>query len=259
MENLRIYGKPPFRTALLHGGPGAPGYMAPVARELSSKWGVLEPLQTASTVEGQVQELKEVLQNNADLPVCAIGSSWGAWLGFILSARFPEMVDKLILIGSGAFEEKYATGIMDTRLARLSEKERGEAYFLVDALIDPEISSKDELMARFGKLCTKADTFDPITLETEEIEVQYDVFNSVWSEAWELRKKGALIALAEKIECPVLAVHGDCDPHPAEGVRKPLSKVVKNFRFILLEKCGHYPWIEKYAREKFFKILKAEL
>jgi pimeloyl-ACP methyl ester carboxylesterase len=259
MENLRIYGEPPFTVAVLHGGPGAPGYMAPVARELSLKWGVLEPLQTASTVEGQVQELKAILQKNADLPVCLIGSSWGAWLGFILSARFPELVRKLILIGSGAFEEKYAIGIMDNRLARLSEEERGEAYFLMDALIDPEIFNKDELMARFGKLCTKADAFDPLTLETEEIKVQYDIYNSVWTEAWGLRKNGTLMDLGEKIECPVVAVHGDSDPHPAEGVRKPLSKVLKNFRFILLEKCGHYPWLEKYAQDEFFKILKAEL
>lgn len=259
MENLRIYGDPPFKVAVLHGGPGAPGYMAPVARELSLKWGVLEPLQTASTVEGQVQELKVILQNNAELPVCLIGSSWGAWLGFILSARFPELVHKLILIGSGAFMEKYAAGIMDNRLARLSEEEKGEAYFLMDALVDPEIPNKDALMTRFGKLCTKADTYEPLTLETEEIKVQYDIYTSVWTGASELRQNGTLVLLGERIECPVVAIHGDSDPHPAEGVRKPLSKVLKNFRFILLEKCGHYPWIEKYAKDEFFKILKAEL
>ncbi|MCL4543887.1 MAG: alpha/beta hydrolase, partial [Chloroflexi bacterium] len=36
MENLRTYGKPPFRIAVIHGGPGVPGGMAPVAKELSS-------------------------------------------------------------------------------------------------------------------------------------------------------------------------------------------------------------------------------
>ncbi len=46
MTNIRKYGNPPFSVAVIHGGPGAPGEMAPVARELSSRWGVLEPLQT---------------------------------------------------------------------------------------------------------------------------------------------------------------------------------------------------------------------
>jgi hypothetical protein len=39
MKNLRIYGKAPFNVAVIHGGPGAVGEMAPVARELSIRPG----------------------------------------------------------------------------------------------------------------------------------------------------------------------------------------------------------------------------
>lgn len=52
MENLRIYGQSPFTLAVIHGGPGAGGEMAPVARELASARGVLEPIQTATSLEG---------------------------------------------------------------------------------------------------------------------------------------------------------------------------------------------------------------
>src|SRR5262249_37817517 len=34
---------------------------------------------------------------------------------------------------------------------------------------------------------------------------------------------------------------------------------LKNFRFVLLEKCGHTPWLERWAREGFYRIIKAEL
>jgi hypothetical protein len=64
VKNLRKYGNKPFNVAVIHGGPGAPGEMAPVARELSSVRGILEPLQTAATLEGQVQELKAVLEKS---------------------------------------------------------------------------------------------------------------------------------------------------------------------------------------------------
>jgi hypothetical protein len=37
MKNLRKYGKAPFSLAVIHGGPGAPGEMATVARELESR------------------------------------------------------------------------------------------------------------------------------------------------------------------------------------------------------------------------------
>ncbi len=73
MKNLRIYGSKPFNVAVIHGGPGAPGEMAPVARELSSASGVLEPLQTATSLKGQVQELHTVLKEYGDLPVILIG------------------------------------------------------------------------------------------------------------------------------------------------------------------------------------------
>ena len=131
MKNLRKYGNKPFNVAVIHGGPGAPGEMAPVARELSSVRGVLEPLQTATTLEGQVQELKAVLEKNGDLPVTLIGFSWGAMLCFIFTAQYPLFVKKLILIGSGAYEEKYAADITKTRLSRLSEEERVEAISLM--------------------------------------------------------------------------------------------------------------------------------
>ena len=68
MKNLRKYGDEPFNVAVIHGGPGAPGKIAPVARDLSSVRGVLEPLQTASTLEGQIEELRDVLAKNGNLP-----------------------------------------------------------------------------------------------------------------------------------------------------------------------------------------------
>lgn len=66
MKNLRKYGKPPFNIAVIHGGPGAPGEMAPVARELSSYCGVLEPLQTEASLEGQVRELYGILKKELE-------------------------------------------------------------------------------------------------------------------------------------------------------------------------------------------------
>ncbi len=65
--------------------------------------------------------------------------------------------------------------------------------------------------------------------------------------------------LGSRIRCPVVAVHGDYDPNPPEGVREPLSWVVEDFRFVLLKNCGHLPWIESEAKEPFFKLLREEL
>ncbi|MDD5037741.1 MAG: alpha/beta hydrolase [Dehalococcoidales bacterium] len=256
MNNPRKYGKEPFNIAVIHGGPGASGEMAPVARELSSVTGVLEPLQTADTVEGQVQELRNILQENGNLPLIMIGYSWGAWLGYILAASYPWLVRKLILVSSGPFEEKYAAGIMETRLNRLSGKEKKEALSLWTALNSH--TSNDKILARFGVLIGKADAYDPLPHNKRVLTYSSDIHQRVWEQASKLRNSGELLSLGERIQCPVIAIHGDYDPHPAKGVETPLSVVIKDFRFIQLEKCGHCPWLERKAKDRFYDILKSE-
>jgi pimeloyl-ACP methyl ester carboxylesterase len=259
MDNLRIYGEPPFTVAVVHGGPGAPGEMAPVARELSSDTGVLEPLQTATTLDGQVEELRQVLEGSGDLPIILIGFSWGAMLSFILASRHPALVKKLILVAGAVFEDRYAADITETRLRRLGEAEREEAFALMVSLEDPALADKDGAMARLGELISQADACDPLPHDSEVLAVQHDVFQGVWRQAAELRSSGELMKLGKRIECPLVAIHGDYDPHPPTGVSEPLSRVLSDFRFILLKKCGHRPWTERNARDEFYAVLRKEI
>jgi pimeloyl-ACP methyl ester carboxylesterase len=255
---IRKYGRPPHRVTVLHGGPGARGSVAPLARELSVDMGVLEPLQSADSVDGQVLELKAQLEDAAELPVVLVGSSWGAMLGCILSARYPKLVRKLIMVGSGPLEARYAESIEPTRLSRLTEPQKLRLSCILQRFEDESVQEKDELMAEFGALFSNTDTYDPLPSDGNVVDCRYDILTKVWTEAAEMRKSGALLELAGSIACPVVAIHGDYDPHPADGVREPLSRVLRDFRFILLEKCGHEPWIEKHARDRFFEILREE-
>jgi pimeloyl-ACP methyl ester carboxylesterase len=261
VNNLRKYGARPYTIAVVHGGPGAPGSIAPVAREISSLAGILEPLQTKNSLEGQVRELHDVLNEHADLPVILIGHSWGAMLSFIVAARYPALVKKLIMVGSGPFEQKYAENIAGDRLNRLSEKKRIEAINLIDIINGSAAGDKDKSMGRLGELFAEADTYDalPSEKEPEPLEASEEINRLVWVEAKKLRLSGELLEMGKKIKCPVVAIHGDYDPHLAEGVREPLTRVLKDFRLIRLEKCGHEPWTERYARDKFYQILKNEL
>jgi len=262
MAIVRTYGEAPFTIAVIHGGPGAAGEMAAVARRLCCTHGVVEPLQTAATLEGQVQELKQVLRACAHPPVAMIGFSWGAWLGFIVAARFPELVSKLVLIGCGPFEERYVAALHATRLSRLSADEKIEFAAILHALSHAETDDKDRLLHRLHKLTVKTDTYaahiDPIDAE-DLMNLQGDIFQSVWKAAAEMRRSGELLGLAARIQCPVVAIHGNHDPHAAAGVEAPLSRSLKDFRFILLDKCGHKPWIERQACGRFYRVLEMEL
>lgn len=242
---------------MLHGGPGASGEMKPVAKRLSADYGVLEFFQTKKTINEQIEELHEQLRSNASTPAVLIGYSWGAWLGFLFAAKYPALIKKMILVSAGAFENKYNKDLMSIRLNRLNPLEKKEAKKLISNINSG--NSDSETLSRFGKLMAIADAFDPEPDDDDPIEPDMEVFQSVWAEAAKLRDTGELIKHAEHIQCPVVAIHGDHDPHPVEGVAVPLEKRLGDFKMIRLEQCGHTPWKEKFAKDWFFEILRKEV
>jgi len=262
MENPRKYGIPPYKTAVVHGGPGAQGGVADIALKLSEYTGVLEPIQTECGVDGEIDELYRLIKKEGEPPVVLIGHSWGAWLSLLTAARYPEAVLKLIIVASAPFEDRYAALIHNRRINRLSEEEKIQFRSLMQRLASSH-SGEDKILSRkLHTLFLKSDFYETGT-EGEEyssrVRINSKIFSSVWSSAAELRSSGSLLKKASTLKCPVVAIHGDYDPHPAEGVELPLLRVIKNFRFILLEKCGHYPWLEKHASEKFYEILRTEI
>lgn len=258
MDNLRKYGGEPYDLVLLHGGPGVPGEIEPVARRLSISFGILEPLLLTLSVEEQLKELHSIIIENCDHPVVIIGHSWGAWLGFMFVSLYPGSAKKLIMIGAPPFDEKYAADITATRLSRLSDEEK--IWFLdAERAIQSAPEENHDIMKRYVNLILKTDSFDLIPSDNQELNFYPSVFKKVWAEASQLRKSGELIGYAKNINCPVVALHGDYDPHPADGVKVPLSNALKNFRLTLLEQCGHYPWKEKHARDILYKIFYKEI
>jgi pimeloyl-ACP methyl ester carboxylesterase len=259
MKKYRTWGKPPFKVAVVHGGPGVPGHMAPVARELSKTMGVLEPLQTEDTIDGQVTELADVLKRNAEIPAVLIGHSWGAILSDVTAARHSDLVGKLILIGTAPLEVKNAPDYTKIRFNRLSRKEQEEVLALQNTIWGGAAGDKSTSLRRLFKLLARGDAYEPIPSADEVLEYQPEINLSVGTEMVMLLKSGKYLELSKSITCPVIAIYGDYDPRPFEPVRDTLARVHKNFRFILLEKCGHTPWVERYARDEFFRVLREEI
>jgi pimeloyl-ACP methyl ester carboxylesterase len=264
----RVHGAAPYRVAVVHGGPGAPGSTAALARELSVERGVLEPFQSADSVDGQVAELARTLETSGSPPVVLIGHSWGAWLGVLVAASCPDLVRALVLVGSGPFEAEYARRIWPARMARLDDADRREAEELQRRLNEPGVAGAEALLARFGALTRGADAYDPLPrlgaddplpAPHGDRAAQETIYRRVWAEASELRRTGGLLDAASRVRCPVVAVHGEHDPHPADGVRVPLTRVLSDFRFVLLPRCGHEPWTERHARDAFQAVLRETL
>lgn len=234
--------------------------MAPVARELGKTLGVIEPLQTKDSLEGQIDELNVQLHTHADLPVTLIGSSWGAVLALFLASRRKEMVKKLILIGSAVFDAESSSRIEGIRLNRLTEEEWRRHEIIMHDFERSPAARREHLMKEWGNILFKADVYDPLTDDLEVIEVQYEIFTGVWSDFVALRDSpGYLKREFSKIDIPTVVIHGEYDPHPIEGIRPFLEDCLPEVHFYILPECGHYPWIERRAAGRFFEILADEI
>jgi pimeloyl-ACP methyl ester carboxylesterase len=260
VKSLRTWGNLPCKVAVVHGGPGAPGSVTPVAKELSMNIGVIEPFQTAHSVEGQIDELATVLDKYGQLPVTLIGWSWGAILSYMTTARYPTLVKKLILVSMPPLLLKTDPKIPEEWFNRLTEEERAEFNFLEKFIWDRVEEDKNPSLGQLFQLFTKGDSVDFMPDDDTIPVAQLDINIAVGLEMRKILTDGILLEIGRQIVCPVVAIHGADDLRcPAEEVREPLMRVLNDFRFILLEKCGHYPWYEKHARDNFFRTLSEEI
>jgi pimeloyl-ACP methyl ester carboxylesterase len=158
-------------------------------------------MQTAASVGGQVSELTTHIERQSDPPVILIGHSWGAWLAALVAAEHPALVRKLILVGSGAFEEKYVPMLRARRMERLTSAERMEFESLAQRLNKPD--PPRGALTRLGELAARTDVADPVEVEAAPYPTPTDgqsIYASVWPEAAALRRDGQLLHAVCRVE-----------------------------------------------------------
>jgi hypothetical protein len=54
-------------------------------------------------------------------------------------------------------------------------------------------------------------------------------------------------------------LHGNYDPHPGPMIRESLRPFIRRLEYLELDRCGHSPWLERFARTEFFMTMKSWL
>ena len=255
-----VHGSPPYRIAVVHGGPGACGSLARMAEELSRRMnrGVLEPIQAAGTLEELTDELYGQLQTFSPAEqVSLVGHSWGGWLSVLCAAKYPRKVASLVLVGCAPFEDRYVPKILENRLGKLPLGERSCFTRLLEKLSggasEEEIRQVEAFVERTDNVCLLPSERDSSGI------FRGDVYASIWEQAADWRTRGLLVGKLEEIVCPVYVIHGQDDPHPLEGVVEPLSRRGVRYQVQVLKNCGHSPFREKDAHADFFLHLASIL
>lgn len=251
----RRHGVAPWSVVAVHGGPGACGEIAPLAARLGRRFGVLEPWCVAPTLDGQIDEIAGAVAVT-DRAVL-IGHSWGAWTVTLFAARHPDRVAGLVWIGAPPFDTAAARTIEPTRLARLDAADRAEVAALTERLAE---DADPAAFARLGRLLAATDAFDPrAATDDGTVEVRPEVYRAVWPEGAALRASGELRRTLRRLTVPVVAFHGEHDPHPIAAIADLAGEIPAGLRLRRLARCGHVPWREPAVRERFFHDLEADL
>ena len=148
---MREYGSGGARVIVLHGGPGAAGYLERVARELGSTFRVLEPLQRGSggealSVARHVADLGEVVEAFCgDEPFALVGHSWGAMLALAYAAAHPRRAAALVLVNSGTFDPAARAAFRANLDARMDDGLRQRIAQLPQEIPDRDLRLKTQL------------------------------------------------------------------------------------------------------------------
>ena len=230
--------------------------MQPIAEELATQFQVLEPFQRGAddkplTVARHVQDLQDVIDHycNGEQPLL-VGHSWGAMLSLAWAAEHPETPKGLVLVGSGSFNEQTRQRMHAIRESRMDERFRRHIDQLPCKHPKPNVR-----LAVLGGMFQRLDSVDLIQVKNHLHPCDALAHTQTWLDMLRLQNEGVYPQAFDAIDCPVLMLHGDEDPPSGEMIRDSLRPYLPQLEYISWANCGHYPWLEKAARDDFYRTL----
>lgn len=254
---VRRYGTSGPFVIVLHGGPGAPGYVAPVARGLADAFRVIEPFQRGSsseplTVTRHVADLHDVVEwYCGGARPAIVGHSWGAMLALAYGASHPRHVTSLVLIGCGTFDP-----VARARMRAILDERTDDALRVRLRRLPEEYPDSNKRLKAMGDLLMRSFSHELIAAADECEPCDARAHEEAWDDMLRLQAGGVYPAAFAAIDVPVLMLHGAVDPHPGQMIRRSLEPHLRRLEYREWERCGHYPWLERAVREEFFAVLR---
>jgi pimeloyl-ACP methyl ester carboxylesterase len=248
----RVYGDRGPLVLVLHGGPGATGSAAELARALGARCRAVEVWQRRSedgggplTVARHVADLHDHVVA-CDEPPALVGESWGAMLALAYAAAHPAAIRGLVLVGCGTFDEAARAEIR----ARLAASVTPAMHAALDRLPADDIEGRHQILGRLYDVDALVEPPDPDAPPFDAAG-----HHETWDDMLRLQADGTYPAAFAVIRAPVLMLHGADDPHPGAMIRDGLRAVMPQTEYRELARCGHRPWLERAARDAFLAVL----
>ncbi|QLC64800.1 alpha/beta hydrolase [Flavobacterium sp. LPB0248] len=256
-------GKP---VVLLAGGPGmTAAYLEPIWKTVIGYRFVVPDQRTTGksllvkfdattlSVDKYVEDV-EVLRTRLKLPkITIVGHSWGGMLAIAYAAKYPDKVEKLVLLNSGGVTANFFTYFSDNIMMRLHEIDFEESKKADSTGLNQILTIwPGYFFSRERALATKSD------LSASSIGQKYTEVSAAVSKDYAITSKARATSL-KKYTAPVTIIQGRQDP-VGESTAFETKELLPQTKIHFIEKCGHFPWLEKTpAVNNFFTLLKDEL
>jgi proline iminopeptidase len=241
--HYRVFGqgKP---VLVLSGGPGFDcDYVEPVARALaSSNLTILVELRGTGRsrppeINRRTINLKlyladlEALRESLKLERWTVlGHSAGANLAMNYAIAFPARVEALVLVDSGPVRQSLVGAMMDNIFLRLTPEQ------VVAAKRAPSFQTL--LPGYFYDREKAAKMVATFRLESYHDDVAQLMAVDEMAPGMDLRPA------LERLPLPALVIAGRQDPIDP-GMQNEIHLALKDSRLVLLDRCGHFPWLEQ--------------
>lgn len=280
----QVDGGGPDTVVVLHGGPGLNlEGLRPDLRPLARHRTLLYFDQRGSghsdmpdtlrlTAALMVEDVEAVRRAFRLDRLTLFGHSWGGGLAVLYAARYPERVQRMVLVGSipprlHPYVDQYVAGqaarhdstenarsaVLDSLVAVVPDPHRpcreSNRIFLRGVAATPEAASRIK-----GDLCAGTAT---------NVRSQGVVNRRVWASILPGFPQGEFESyhydwrpIAARIEAPTLVVHGAEDPMPLDASAEWKS-AFPNARLEVIQGAGHYPHAEQ--PDRFFPAVEGFL
>jgi pimeloyl-ACP methyl ester carboxylesterase len=178
-------------------------------------------------------------------------------LALCYAAAHPNNAGPIVLVGCGTFDSPSR--------ARMKEilQERTDLH-LLERLAEITASTSDaaELHMKKHRLTRDLSVYarvDPWPDKEEYEPLDVRAHKETWDDMMRLQSDGTYPKAFTGITSDVLMLHGNYDPHPGPMIHEYLRPFIRRLEYRELDRCGHSPWLERFARTEFFSTLKAWL
>jgi len=251
-------GKP---VILLAGGPGfnaiylepiwkaLPGYRFVIPDQRGTGHSSINKIDSVTMrIDRYVEDL-EVLRKHLKLnKMIVAGHSWGGMLALAYAAKYPENVDRLVLLGSGGITRDFFTYFDSNIKMRLHEEDVAEAKAAKTLAANLRAIWPGYFYNRQSALASK------VLVDTNLADHNASKINHLSLQDYK-RTGESRAANLGKFRGPVFIIQGRQDP-VGESTVFETRQILPQTRIFFIEKCGHLPWLENdVTAKRFYELI----